>query len=77
MRPETIDYIKRHPYARTSAIVARDRRNQKTAEIQRENEAVAAAGKRVNEYRDSIGYVPWTKRAKDVLSAFAKGWWAV
>lgn len=76
MRPETIDYIKRHPYARTSAIVARDRRNETTAKLQRENEALAAA-KRVNEYRDSIGYVPWTKRAKDALSSIIRGWGAV
>jgi len=63
MRPETIDYIKRHPYARTSAIVARDRRNQKTAEIQRENEARRPLS------RKSL----WRR----ILDAIISGWWGV
>ena len=77
MTPSAERHMQKYRSARTSTLVWLEKRDGKTAEIQRENEAVAASGKRVNEYRDSIGYVPWTKRAKDVLSAFAKGWWAV
>ena len=66
MRPETIDYIKRHPYARTSAIVARDLRNQKTAEIQRENEA-----------RRPLARKSLWRRILEALVAIARGWGAV
>lgn len=69
-------HILKYPSARTTTIAYLEKREQTTEQLRREIERAAAA-KRLNEYRDGIGYVSWTKRAKDALSAFAKGWWAV
>ena len=66
-------HMAKYRHARTSTLVQIQRENDKLDQLRQE----IAAAKRVNEYRDSIGYVSWTKRAKDALSAFAKGWWAV
>lgn len=77
MSPSAERHMQKYRCARTATLVWLEKRDETTSKLQREIEAQAAAAKRVNEYRDSIGYVSWTKRAKDALSEFVKGWWAV
>jgi flagellar biosynthesis regulator FlaF len=66
-------HILKYPSARTTTIAYLEKREQTTEQLRREIERAAAA-KRVNEYRDGIGYVSWPRR---VLSALVRGWGAV
>lgn len=74
MTPSAERHMQKYRSARTTTLVWLEKRDGKTAEIQRENEAVAVAAKRVNEYRDSIDYVSWPRR---LLSSIIRGWGAV
>lgn len=52
------DHIKRYPNARPSTIAFIALRNERTEQLRAEIEA----SKRVNEYRNDIGYVGWFRR---------------
>lgn len=53
------DHLKQFPKARPSTLVHLEARNRKTEQLREEIEAQ----KRVNEFRDSIGYISWVRRA--------------
>lgn len=74
MTPSAERHMQKYKSARTATLVWLEKRDETTSKLQRENEALAAAAKRVNEYRDEIGYVSWPRR---VLSALVRGWGAV
>lgn len=54
----TAEYLKKFPQARVSTIVQRELKARRLSEMQAQIEAE----KRVNEYRQSIGYLSWFRR---------------
>lgn len=58
------EYLRKYPNARVSTIVAREIKARKIADL----EAQIAADKRVNEFRQSIGYVSWFRRGFRALT---------
>lgn len=54
----TAEYLRQYPNARVSTIVQRELKARRLSELQAQIEAE----KRVNEYRQSIGYLSWFRR---------------
>ena len=52
------EYLRKYPNARPSTIVQRELKARRLSELQAQIEAE----KRVNEYRQSIGYLSWFRR---------------
>lgn len=52
------EYLRKYPNARPSTLVQRELKARRLSELQAQIEAE----KRVNEYRQSIGYLSWFRR---------------